>query len=173
MKARVLVLAALVVAALTYYRPLLAQEPQPSIPVTTPAAANQPETAGRPAPNVPAERALPVQEVPSPAAPSHLAAQAFWAIVASYVLQNAKRMKWIPFWSDNVTSQIKAVVGFCSAVATAVGIHFVVTGSILDDAGASITISGLSIDAFKDVIGQWVFQQIAYDKLVKDHIDPA
>jgi hypothetical protein len=169
---RALIPAALVLVALSYYAPLWAQPPDaatsPGVPVTTPAAASAPQT-DKPAPNVSVEKALPVQEVPSPASPTHLTAQAFWAVLAAYALQNAKRFKFIPWWNDHLDGRVQAAVGFATALATAAGIHFYVTGSFLDG-GASITITGLSLDAFKDVAWQWVAQQIAYDKLVKDNI---
>jgi hypothetical protein len=53
------------------------------------------------------------------------------------------------------------------ALATAAGIHIAVSGSVLDGSGLSFSITGLTVDAIKDVGFQWVAQQGWYDALVK------
>lgn len=162
---RGLILAALVVLVLGYM-PARAQTTlsQPGVPVTTPDAANAPAS-DKPSPNVPATAAVPVQQVPSPAAPSHAEEQVLWALIVSYAIQYAKKSPLVPFLNEESTGRLKAIVGFVAAVATAAGIHFAVTGSVLDGGGAAVTITGISLDGVKDVVFQWAAQQGWFDLL--------
>lgn len=153
---RGLMLAALVILALAYGRTYAQQDPIPPMPAA----------ASAPAPNVPATQAVPVQQVPSPAAPTHASDQVMWALIASYAVQYLKRSAWFPMLSDASTARVKAQFGFISALLTAAGVHFAITGSILDGSGASITVTGLSLDAFKDVAFQWASQQAWFDLVV-------
>lgn len=140
----------------------VAQAPSTSQTVTTVPGTIQP-----PADGAPGQKAIAVTTVPSPAAPQNPLDQIVWAAAASYVIQFLKKWKLFGLISDESTSRAKAVFAFFVAVGTAAGIHFVINGSPFDSNGTTITITGLSFDAFKDVGFQWLSQQMWYDGLVK------
>lgn len=154
---RGMMLAAIVIIAIAPFVGSYAQEPTPA--ASSPAAA-------APAPNVPASQAIPVQQVPSPASPTHAPDQVMWALIASYTVQYLKKSAWFPFLTEASTARIKAQFGFLAAIVTAAGVHFAITGSMLDGSGATLTITGLSFDAFKDVAFQWASQQAWFDLVV-------
>lgn len=162
--------ALLIVVATAYYSPAFAQPveapTQPVTPVTTPAAAGTPE-ATKPMPNVPANQAMPVQQMPSPASPDNVQDQVLWGLIVSYGLQYLKKVKWFGLVNDDSDGRLKAQLGFVSAFLTATGIHIAVGGNLLEHAGATVTITGLSLDVFKDVVFQWAAQQAWYDGLVR------
>lgn len=154
------------------------QQPAPVGP-GTPAAAqpdagtpivNAPGVAAttRPGEGVPSQPAVAVTEVTSPAAPAHYGDQALWALMVSFLIQWLKRSKWFGWITEDSASRLKTQFGFMAAVLTAAGIHFAVSGSFLDDGGASLTVSGLSINALKDVLWQWASQQAWYRVVVKE-----
>lgn len=138
-------------------------QPAP-VDVSVPSASTNTST---PSPNVPPAQALPVQQVPSPASPTHASDSIFWGLIASYAMQYLKRVRWFSFLTETTSSRVKARFGFIVALITATGIHFAVTGSVLDGTGASITITGVSLDAFKDIVFQWASQQAWYDGVVR------
>lgn len=158
-------LTVLVAAALLPPAGRIVRGQEQPVPVTTPAAAQSLDLT-KPAPNVPATEAVPVQQVPSPAAPTHAPDQIMWALIASYALQYLKTARWFPMLTEESTARIKSQFGFLSALLTAAGVHFAITGSILDGGGASITVTGLSLDAIKDVAFQWASQQAWFDLVV-------
>jgi hypothetical protein len=161
-------LCALVLAfvAFVYAGPLLrgqeAGQPAAGTPVT-----NVPGTIQPAAPGAPTQPAVAVTTVPSPASPQNPTDQVMWALAMSYALRFLTKKGWLSFLTPASTARVKAVAGFLVAAATAAGIHFIVNGSPFDGAGASITITGLSLDAIKDVGFQWVSQQGWYDLVVK------
>lgn len=125
---------------------------------------------GTPAPvshDVSNQPAVAVTEVKSPAAPAHYTDQALWALMVSFMLQYLKKSSWFVWLTPQTEKRVQAQIGFIAAFLTAAGIHFAVTGSVLDGGGASITITGLSINAFKDVAWQWTAQQAWYQAVVK------
>ncbi len=134
------------------------QSPIVSVPGTQPAVN----------PELPSQPAVSVKEVQSPAAPSHYTDQAIWALMVSFVLEYLKKKSWFSFLTPESTARLKAQFGFVTALLTAAGIHFAVTGSVLDGSGAAITISGLSVDAFKDLGWQWAAQEGWYKMLIKN-----
>lgn len=160
-------LCALVLAFVTfvYAGPLLrgqeASQPA-SGPITTVPGTIQP-----PAPGAPTQPAVAVTTVPSPASPQNPSDQVMWALAMSYALKYLTNKGWLSFLTPGSTARVKAFAGFIVAAATAAGIHFVVNGSPFDGAGASITVTGLSLDAIKDVGFQWVCQQGWFDLVVK------
>lgn len=105
--------------------------------------------------------------IPSPASPTHVPEQVMWALAMSYVMQFLKKQKWFPLLTPESTANVQAFFGFIVAMATAAGIHIAVTGNMLDGSGLSFSVTGLTIDAIKDVGFQWVSQQAWYDGLVK------
>jgi len=171
MKKTLAMAAAAVLAVAVYFAPLMhaqmpeAQPPQPqsqSPIVTVPGSVPQVN------PELPSQPAVAVKEVQSPAAPSHYTDQAIWALMVSFFLEFLKQKKWFAFLTPESTERLKTQFGFVAALLTAAGIHFAVTGSVLDGNGAAITISGLSLDAFKDVGWQWASQQAWYRVVVKE-----
>jgi hypothetical protein len=148
---------------------VVARFDQPTTPPTTGQVPIQqlPGTAPAAPASGPTQSAVPVKEVPSPAAPSHALDQALWALAVSYVLKKLMQWKWFTWLGMADSSQVKAAWGFAAAVLTAAGIHFVVTGSVLDG-GLNITVTGVSLDAIKDIGWQWVSQQAWYDAVVKE-----
>lgn len=113
--------------------------------------------------------AVPVQDVPSPAAPDHAKEQLMWGLVAVFLLQSLKKTGWFPWLTEQTAARVKAQWGFFLALFTAFGVRLAITGSILNDQdGATITISGLSWDVIKDVAWQWASQQAIYKTIVKD-----
>lgn len=137
--------------------------PSQQVPVTSVPGTVQPPAAG-----APSQPAVAVTTVPSPASPQNPTDQVMWALAMSYLLRYVTKKRWIGFLTPEATQSIKAFTGFIVAAGTAAGIHFAVNGSPLDGHGASITISGLSFDVFKDVGFQWVSQQGWYDFVVKE-----
>jgi hypothetical protein len=120
-----------------------------------------------PAPSTVSTPAVVTTTIPSPASPTHVPEQVMWGLAMSYVLQFLKKQKWFPLITPETSSNIQALIGFIMATATAAGIHIAVTGSVLDGNGLSFSVTGLTIDAIKDVGFQWVAQQGWYDAIVK------
>jgi len=116
---------------------------------------------------IPDQPALPTTEVPSPAAPDHSGDQVMWALIASYFMNHLKRTAWFPLLSEKTTSQVKAFWGFGLAVLTSFGINVAINGSVFDDTGMALTITGISWKVFKDVAWQWAAQQGFYDMVVR------
>lgn len=139
------------------------ETPQPQSPVVS--VPGSPPTVN---PELPSQPAVSVKEVQSPAAPSHYTDQAIWALMVTFMVQYLKKKTWFPWLKETSPAQLKAQFGFVTALITAAGIHFAVTGSVLDGGGAAITISGLSMDAFKDIGWQWASQQAWYQLIVKE-----
>ncbi len=163
-----LLAAAALVAALS--SGMLAQE-KPAGPQPQPsgsAVVSVPATIPSPNPSMPQQNAVAVKEVESPAAPSHASDQAIWALMVSLLLQYLKKAPWFTLLSRTSPEQIKAAFGFVAALVTAAGIHFAVTGSVFDGGGASITVTGISMNAFKDIAWQWCSQQAWYLAVVKE-----
>jgi hypothetical protein len=127
-----------------------------------------PATIPQPNPAQPQQNAVAVKQVESPAAPSHFGDQAIWALMVSFAIQWLKKSPWFGWITPDSSKRLKAQFGFLAAFLTAAGIHFAVSGSILDGGGASITVTGLSVNAFKDVAWQWASQQGWYRLVVKD-----
>lgn len=127
-----------------------------------------PATIPQPNPEQPQQNAVAVKQVESPAAPSHFGDQAIWALMVSFAIQWLKKSPWFGWITPDSSKRLKAQFGFLAAFLTAAGIHFAVSGSILDGGGASITVTGLSVNAFKDVAWQWASQQGWYRLVVKD-----
>jgi hypothetical protein len=153
----------------SYGGPLMrAQQPPDQTPVTTPGGAPVVQVPGSiPAPSKESTPAVVTTTVPSPASPTHVPEQVMWALAMSYVMQFFKKQKWFPLLTPESTASLQAFIGFLVATATAAGIHIAVQGSMLDVNGLSFSVTGLTIDAIKDVGFQWVAQQGWYDALVK------
>ncbi len=118
--------------------------------------------------DVASQAAVAVSEVKSPAAPAHYTDQAIWALMIAFLIQWLKKAPWFGWITPETSARVKTQFGFLAALLTAAGIHFAVSGSVLDGSGASITVSGLSLNAVKDVAWQWASQQAWYRMLVKD-----
>jgi len=88
--------------------------------------------------------------------------------MVSMLIQWLKKSPWFGWITPATSARIQTQFGFIAAFLTAAGIHFAVSGSILDGGGASITVTGLSINAFKDIAWQWASQQGWYQLVVKD-----
>lgn len=167
MKRRLAIVAVFVLVAFAYFGPPArgqAGADQPgsqTTPVTT-----VPGTVPTVAPNVASQKAVAVTTVPSPASPTHVPEQIEWGLAASFLMRFVMRKGWLAFITPAATERMKVVCGFVVAAITAAGIHFAVSGNFMDG-GASITISGLSFDAFKDIGFQWISQQAWYEALVK------
>ncbi len=129
---------------------------------------NVPGTPSVVSPNIPSQSAVTVKQAESPAAPSHYGDQAIWALMVSFVLQWLKKSPWFGWITPDSSARLKTQFGFLAAFLTAAGIHFAVSGSMLDGGGAAITMSGLSVNAVKDVAWQWASQQGWYRLLVKE-----
>jgi len=127
-----------------------------------------PGTPAAVSPDVPSQPAVSVKEVSSPAAPSHYGDQAIWALMVSFLIQWLKKSPWFGWITPQTSARIQTQFGFIAALVTAAGIHFAISGSLLDGGGASVTVSGLSINAVKDVAWQWAAQQAWYRQLVKE-----
>jgi hypothetical protein len=132
---------------------------------TTPPIAQVPGSVPTPAKE--STPAVVTTTIPSPASPTHVPEQVIWALAMSYVMQFLKKQKWFPLLTEQSTANVQAGFGFLVALATAAGIHIAVSGSVLDGSGLSFSITGLTVDAIKDVGFQWVAQQGWYDALVK------
>lgn len=142
------------------------QPPQTQAPGS--ATVSVPATIPQPDPSQPTQNAVAVKEVESPAAPSHANDQAIWALMVSLVIQYLKKAPWFGLLSDQSSARVKSAVGFVAAMLTAAGIHLAVSGSVFDGGGASITVTGLSMNAFKDLAWQWAAQQGWYRAVVKE-----
>jgi hypothetical protein len=140
--------------------------PQPQAPGSP--VVSVPATIPAPNPEQAQQNAVAVKEVESPAAPSHATDQAIWALMVSLLIQYLKKAPWFTLLSDQTSQRVKSFVGFAAAFLTAAGIHFAVSGSIFDGGGASITVTGLSFNAFKDLAWQWAAQQGWYRAVVKE-----
>jgi hypothetical protein len=149
------------VLACWFWMPPLSAQTQPGPIVSTPGSAPVA------APSVPSQTAVAVTEVKSPAAPAHYADQALWALMVSFLIEYLKKTKWFGWITPQSTARLKAQFGFIAALLTAAGIHFAVSGNLFGD-GATVTISGISANAVKDVLWQWAAQQGWYKLLVKD-----
>lgn len=139
-----------------------AQDPAPTGSPTVEVPGSPPDVD----PDRPTTVAVQTQEVPSPAAPDHYSDQALWALLVAQLYEYLKRTKWFSWVTPQSTSRMKTQFGFLLAVITAAGINFAVSGNLYE--GASITISGLSLNAFKDVAWQWGAQQAWYKLVVKE-----
>ena len=143
--------------------PMMAQTQEPAVPTAqVPGVLPVPATDDRPS-----QPAVPTKEVPSPAAPSNLPESVAWGLGAAYIVEYLKKSGWFTFLTDDSTRRAKAVVGFIAAFLTAAGIQFVVSGSVLDAGGASVTITGITFTGVKDVLFQWIAQQGWYDLVVR------
>jgi hypothetical protein len=143
-----------------------AQQPPPTsggAPVVT-----VPGTPPNVSPDIPSQPAVAVKEVTSPAAPSHYGDQAIWALMVSFLMQWLKKSPWFGWITPATSARIQTQFGFLAAFLTAAGIHFAVSGSVLDGGGASITVTGLSVNAVKDIAWQWASQQAWYRMVVKE-----
>lgn len=162
-------LAALVLlgVVLIYGAPLLRGQEPSKPPETTSPIANVPGTLTTPAPGSPSQTAVVTTTVPSPASPQHVPEQVMWALAMSYALSYLTKKGWLSFLTPESSARVKAFCGFLVAAGTAAGIHFAVSGTLLDGQGVSFTITGLSVDAFKDIGFQWVSQQAWYSAVVK------
>ena len=160
-----LAIAALALVLLAYGAPLLrgqtAAEP-PATPVTSVPGSIQP-----PAPGAPTQPAVAVTSVPSPASPQNPSDQIMWALAMSYALRYITIKGWLKFLSVDSEPRVKAFCSFIVAAATAAGIHMAVNGSFFSTGGVGLSITGLSMNAFKDIGFQWVSQQGWYDLVVK------
>lgn len=155
----------------TYAWPLAARQ-QPTLQQPVPQTSPVVVVPGNPAvvnnPEVPSQLAVSVTEAKSPAAPAHYQDQAIWALMVSFMIQWLKKQKWFGWVTEQTSARIKTQFGFIAALVTAAGIHFAVSGSVLDSGGAAITVSGLSLNVLKDIIWQWASQQAWYRLVVKE-----
>jgi hypothetical protein len=160
-----LMILAVLIAGYAYVgRPALAQD---QTPTTTSTGAPLVQVPGTPPPVVTkSTSAIVTTSIPSPASPTHVPEQVMWALAMSYVMEWLKKQTWFPL-SAETPAKLQALAGFLLATATAAGIHIAVQGSVLDGAGLSFSVTGLTMDAIKDVGFQWVSQQGWYDALVK------
>lgn len=146
---------------LVYASPLLfGQTPARTVTRPTgPPTTAVPGTVATAQPGQPATTAVPVTSVPSPAAPSNLGDSVIWGLIVSQFLKFLKkndRFKWL---TPESPERLQAIIGFVAATTTAVGIHVVVNGSFFSHEGIAFSATGLSFDAFKDIVFQWGFQQ--------------
>jgi hypothetical protein len=142
---------------------VVAQQPVPAAPVV-----QVPGTTPTPSPEVPTQTAVSVKEVSSPAAPTNYQDQAIWALMVSLLIQYLKNRPWFGWLTPQSSARLQAQFGFVAALITSLGIHFAVSGSIFGDGGATVTVTGLSFNAFKDFAWQWASQQAWYRALVKE-----
>lgn len=167
MHKRLTIFALALVAALALGAGAFAQQsPQTQAPGS--AVVSVPATIPETNPAQPTQNAVAVKQVESPAAPSHASDQAIWALMVSLAIQYLKKAPWFGLLSDSSSSQLKSAIGFAAALLTAAGIHLAVSGSVFDGGGASITVTGLSVNAFKDLAWQWAAQQGWYRAVVKE-----
>lgn len=144
---------------------LWSQQPAPTQPapvVEVPGTIPTPATEDRPS-----QSAVPVKEVPSPAAPSNGQEAIGWGLGAALLVEYLKKKKWFTFLNDDSSEKAKAIFGFLSALFTTAGIQFAVSGSIFDAGGASVTATGITLVGVKDVLFQWIVQQGWYLALIK------
>lgn len=125
------------------------------------------DTTGAPTPDGTAAKPVAVTQAPSPAGPQNPLDMVIWALGVSMALRQIIKSGKLPFLNSATEPQIKAAAGFVAALCTAAGIHLVVHGSFFTPDGVSATVTGLSFDAVKDVVFQWVSQQAWYEGLVK------
>lgn len=158
----------LLCVVLSYAGPLLrGQAPAEPVDPTTSPVTQVPGSLPPANPANPMQAAVVTTTVPSPASPQHVPEQVMWALAASYALAYLTKKGWLSFLTQDSNARVKAFAGFLVAAGTAAGIHIAVSGSLLDGSGASLTITGLSVDAFKDIGFQWVSQQAWWDAVVK------
>jgi hypothetical protein len=124
-------------------------------------------TVPTPAPGVSTQAAVVTTTVPSPASPTHVPEQVMWGLAMSYVMRYLTQKGWLSFLTPQSTARVKTICGFLVAAATAAGIHFAVSGTLVDGGGVSFSVTGISLDAVKDIGFQWVSMQAWYDGLVK------
>lgn len=129
---------------------------------------NAPGTVPDATPSVPTVPAVTVTEVKSPAAPAHFQEQAIWALLASFLIQYLKKSRWFGFINEQSPQRLKATFGLIVALLTAAGVHLAVSGSLWSDGGATVTVTGLSFNVFKDAAWQWGAQQGWYNAVVKE-----
>jgi hypothetical protein len=151
---------AIVVCMLITGATIYAQQPPPVVTV--------PGTPQQVSPDVPSQPAVSVKEVSSPAAPANYGSQVIWALAVSLLIQWLKKSPWFGWIRPDTSARIQTQFGFIAACLTTAGIHFAVSGNPLIGDGASITVTGLSINAFKDLAWQWSAQQGWYQLVVKD-----
>ncbi len=163
---RVLPLVFVAFVLATCYAPLLRGQ-VPATPGQAPVTTPVPGVVVPAAPGAPSTPAVAVTTVPSPAAPQSPMDAVMWSLAMSYVLRflmNLKRFTWL---TPESSARIKAWAGFFVAAGTAAGIHLAVNGSFLSHGGVGFTVTGLSVDALKDIGFQWASQQAWYEGLVK------
>jgi hypothetical protein len=168
-----LVIAVLVTIAACISVGVFAQSSQPSTTTGGAPVVTVPGTPPAVSPDIPSQPAVAVKEVTSPAAPSHYGDQAIWALMVSLLIQWLKKTPWFGWITPQSSARLQTQFGFLAAFMTAAGIHFAVSGSVLDGGGASITVTGLSVNAFKDIAWQWASQQGWYQLVVKEPKDVA
>ena len=98
--------------------------------------------------------------------PDHAKDNIIWALGASYVLNWLKHKAWFTWLTPQTSARIQAAWGFGAAFLVASGVHFSATGTILDGGVATYTLSGVSLNAMRDVLITWIAQQGWYDGLV-------
>ncbi len=160
-RVREIVLVVLVLALVGTAIRLVAQQTDPPV-VTVPGTVATPQTQDRPS-----QAAVPVKEVPSPAAPSNMPESVGWGLGAALIVEYLKKTGWFTFLTDDSSTRAKAVVGFVAAFLTAAGIQFAVSGSVFDAGGASVTVTGITLIGIKDVVFQWIAQEGWYRGLIQ------
>jgi hypothetical protein len=165
---RALFLVCAVFACLLYALPLARAQGNAQVPTPQPPIVTVPGTTPPVSPSVASQPAVSVTEVKSPAAPAHYGDQALWALMIGLLVQWLKRSPWFGWITPASSARLKTQFGFLAAFLTAAGIHFAVSGSVLDGGGASLTVSGLSLNAFKDVLWQWAAQEGWYRAVIKE-----
>lgn len=146
------------------------QVPPPTVAtpqVAAPATPASQVPATQPGEVIANQPAVPTTEVPSPAAPNHSTEQAQWALGVVMLLEYLKKSKYVTFIQKETSSATLAVIGFITAVATALTINISISGNFWDPSGADITFAHVSWVAFKDVAWQWIVQQGWYVGLIK------
>jgi len=100
-------------------------------------------------------------------APEHVGSQVSTGIMVSYILYVLKKAPWFKFLTDDMSAKVQATWGAVAATLTAAGVHLATTGSFLDGAGFSITVTGLSANVIRDIAFQWMSQQGWYDFVLR------
>lgn len=101
------------------------------------------------------------------ASPDHVGSQLGTGVVVSYLLYILKKAGWFVWLTDDTSSKIQAAWGGIAAVFTAAGVHLATTGTFLDGAGFTITLTGLSANVLRDIVWQWTAQQGWYDLVLR------
>jgi len=138
--------------------PFAQEPPTVEVPGTIPV----PATDARPT-----QVAVPVKEVPSPAAPSNPQEAVGWGLGAALIVDYLKKKKWFTFLTETSTARAKSIFGFVAAFLTAAGIQFTVSGSVLDAGGAAVTLTNITLVGIKDVLFQWIVQEGWYRGLIQ------